>query len=137
MASGKIVRNSEIETRRLTYGTTPGNFGSNVNRGILTNVASQIAQGSSTIHVFRTGNVVQVNASISLDNGAISADTDLFTLPAEAANITAVYGAIWDADRHLIAGKGVSMSTESGTISLRTTTATSGSIRIALTYIGV
>lgn len=133
MASGKIA--STTVTKRLTYGTAAGNFGSNVTREIITDPASEIAQGSSTIHVFRTGNVVLVNCSVALSNGAISADKALFTLPAEATSLSALYAPVYDDTRHIIANAGVSVGTNSGVVNLRTATSISGIIRMTLVYI--
>lgn len=134
MASGKIA--STTETKRLTYGTAAGNFGSNVTREIITDPASEIVQGSSTIHVFRTGNVVLVNCSAAL-NGAISEDKALFTLPAEANSLSALYAPVYDDARHIIPNAGISVGTSSGVVNLRTTTSISGTIRMTLVYIAV
>ena len=134
MATG-IVANQNA-TQRLTTGTSAGKFAPNVNAGIITDVATDVASGSSTIHIFRTGNVVIVNCTLAISNNVtISADTPLFTLPEGARSVTALYAPVYDSDRHVLESRGVSMAQDTGVVTLRTTTATSGSIRMTLVYI--
>lgn len=134
MATGIVVGVPVLE--RVTSGTSANNFSQNVYNevtrpdGILTNVSSQINADSSTIHIFKYGNLAVVNCTLNLNNNAsFSADTLLFTLPQKVMPISALYAPVMDADRHVVPGKGVSTTSDGGHVYLRTSSVTTGSIR--------